>query len=860
MSASSPSSTRRLGTKLNVAQTAFSAGELSPGMYGRSDLREHSEGAKTISNFIVRPQGGLTRRPGSIFAGATKLDQQTRLIPFPVTGRRFLIEVGTTFMRVWEEINGTLALFPTSQEYIFPDVTSPVWGTPGTNSWVLNMNKSDFPIATGMGPYAISTTGTLPAAISGASPNLWLNVRAATTTNSAFVANYDDLEAPIVITFYNDYPIAVVRDPGFDDSLSVSSSNGTGVHTLTTQNLGFETETLTGAGSIRWARSDDTLWIADTGGGRVTTMYKIRYFEKKESKAYGDSDSDIGEGRIVIEFVDASREGPFHTISNTTAHDSPAENLEWTETVGGDLTVENREFVLSQTNVGHGATHETGLERLQVGLPIPAVGIVYGRERIGGSTDAAGLDTNWGVGLSIDLGTEDGEMLRPFTRAATRIDTDLYAFGPMFTETERLRSIELFQGRMALSGGIRPGTISFGSLEVPMLFTPANVDGSTIDGDTSFQLSIRGDQDQKVNSMISTHNKLFVITQFAVYSVSTNSAGLFEFDKFSIIPVNRIPGKDAQGISFGDFAGYITDDGRRIMVVDVNNEGIKFNTFDITRLSDHILEPGAHTLTHQRLPSSLIWAVLDDGTMASITFSKEDGIVAAASQTIAGNTVEVEDAVSMPFHDGSDVVYLAVKRVVNSSTKRYIERINAIPKYSTAIEDYVLLDSAGIYDGSAVTNVPATTFDHLNGETVDVYADGVHVGTKVISGGQFTVVLATAASKIYAGYKYNSDVEMFRPVESFPSFGTTEGSLKRNIAVVTQFSNTYGGQAGSSASDLEPIKYESDTPSLITDELETPVEDEHKRDATLLIRANQPYPMDITSVIRRVDFESRGGE
>ncbi len=849
--------------KLNVAQTAFSAGELSPGMYGRSDLREHSEGAKTISNFIVRPQGGLTRRPGSIFAGASLADDQTRLIPFPVTGRRFLIEMGNGFLRVWEETNGNLNLFPTNTAYTFPAVTSSAWDTPGTHSWVLNMNQLDFPIASGMGPYAITTTGTLPAAISGASPNLFLHVRTDTTTASAFVPNYDNLEAPIVITFYDNYTDSVVRDPLSDNALSVSSSNGTGTHTLTTQNPGFETETSTNpaTGPIRWARSDDTLWIADTEEGLSYPVYKIRYYEKKTGKAYSLTDTEIGDGRIVIERIDAAQEGPFHTISNTTDHDSPIENLEWTEDVGGDLTVSGRFFTLAQTNVGHGATSLTGLERpSDANRPL---GVVYGRERIGGSSDSLGVDTNWGVGVSAVptlAATQDGSMLRPFTRGATRIDADLFAFGPMFTSTERLRSIELFQGRVALSGGIRPGTISFGSLEVPMLFIPANVDGTTIDGDTSFQLSIQGDQDQKVNSMISTHNKLFVITQFAVYSIGRDSAGLFEFDKFSIIPVNRIPGKDAQGISFGDFAGYITADGRRIMVVDVNNEGIKFNTFDITRFADHILEPGAHTLAHQRIPGSLIWSVLDDGTMASITFSREEGIIAAASHAIAGSTVEVEDAVSMPFHDGTDVVYLAVKRVINSTTKRYIERIDAIPKYSTAIEDYVLLDSAGIYDSSAVTNVPANTFDHLNGETVDVYADGVHVGTKVISGGVFTVALTTAASKIYAGYKYNSDVEMFRPVESFPAFGTTEGSLKRNIAVVTQFSNTYGGQAGSSASDLEPIKYESDTPSLITDELETPVTDEHKRDATLLIRANQPYPMDITSVIRRVDFESRGGE
>lgn len=832
-------------------------------MYGRSDLREHSEGAKTISNFIVRPQGGLTRRPGSIFAGASLADTQTRLIPFPVSDHRFVIEASANKLRVWEETDGTFALLPTEAEYIFPTIASGIWGTATSQYWTINMDRADFPIATGMGPYAVSGT-SIPAALAAASPDVYLHVHTA-TTGDPWSAVYDNLRAPIKLSFYDSSSKSRYDDDG---NFIVLGSNPGSV-TLTTQNPGFETDVGTwDVNTLRYARSDDTLWIFGTvinlgtppliqqTQSYRTVVFKIRFFEKIFADSYTTSDTDINQTRIEIETIHANKEGPFHTISEVSEF---SENLEWNEVSAQPLTTVQEAFGLAQTNVGHGATFETSLSR-PFDSSNPPFGVVYGRERVGGSTDAAGVDTNWGIGEALTAFVPFGRMARPFSRSVARIDTDLYAFGPMYSATEPWRAVELFQGRLCLAGGLRPGSVSFGSLERQMMFLPANIDGTTIDGDTAFQLEILNDQDLRINGMISTRNKLFVITRQGVYSVSTDSSGSFEFDKFSIVPVNRIPGKSAQGVSFGDFVGYITAEGRRVMIVDINNEGVKFNTFDLTRFSDHILEAGASTLIHQRLPESLLWARLDDGTMASITIVREEGLTAAAQQVIAGDTVEVEDAISMPFHDGTEVVYLAVKRDINSSTKRYIERIDAIPKYSTPIEDYVLLDSAGIYDDSAVTNVPATTFDHLNGETVAVYADGVHVGDKTISGGVFTVALDTAASKIYAGYKYNSDVEIFRPVESFPSFGTTEGSLKRNISVVTQFSNTYGGQVGSSASSLDPIKYESDTPSLITDELETSIEDESKRDATLLIRADEPYPMDITAVIRRTDFVARGGE
>ncbi len=851
--------------KINSVQNSFQSGELSPGMYGRSDEPEFQQGAKTISNFIVRPNGGLTRRPGTQFMGATKADLVTRLIPFPVKDRRFVIEVTPGRIRVWEEIDGTLALYPTNQTYRFPPVSSVIWGTATGQFWELFMDRADFPIASGMGPYAIANTGGgLPANLVAQSPDLYLHVHASADSSVGWTnGTFDEPKAPMLISFYASASEALENDGITVDHIDLGSSNGTGSHRLITQNAGFETVSrVNSTNKVRWARSDDELWLTEIveGDHRTNDVYKIRYFEKRSGFEYNILDDDVGEGRIEIEWINASVDGPFHTFATTTPFDSPSENLEWTEDVGGDLTVNLRLFTMGHTTVGHGATAGTSLHSPE--FDERPIGIVYGRERVGGSTDAAGVDTNWGVGttLIIPASTQDGWMLRPFTRGATRIDTDFYAFGPTFTNNDGIQAIEIFQDRVCLAGGILPGTVSFGSLEQPMLFIPANIDGSTIDGSTSFQIAMQGDRDQRIHTMVSTPNKLFVITRQGVFAIAPSS-GIFAFDSFDVAAVNRIPGSDVNGVTFGDFIAYVTADKRQIMAVDVNEEGVKFNTFSLTRFSDHILEAGVNTLAHQRSPGSVIWAVLDDGEMASTTFDREAGIIAAAQQIVAGDTVEVQDAISMPFHDGTEVVYLIVQRDINSVTKRYIEMVPAIPKYSTAIEDHILLDSAGIYDGAAVTNVPATTFDHLNGETgIDVYADGVYIGTRTISGGQFTVVLDDAASKIYAGYRYNSDLELLRPVESFPSFGSTEGSLKRNIATVTQFANAFGGKVGPDANDLQPIEYESTTPALFTGERETPIDDDHKRDAVLLIRADEPYPMDITAVVRRVDYESRGGE
>lgn len=58
-------------TKVNVSYTDFSAGELSPKMYGRFDLQAFYRGHKRIENFIVQSVGQASYRNGFNFAAET---------------------------------------------------------------------------------------------------------------------------------------------------------------------------------------------------------------------------------------------------------------------------------------------------------------------------------------------------------------------------------------------------------------------------------------------------------------------------------------------------------------------------------------------------------------------------------------------------------------------------------------------------------------------------------------------------------------------------------------------------------------------------------------------------------------------
>lgn len=87
-----------------VIQRTFAGGELAPVHHARADLAKYQQGAKTVKNFVVRKEGGVSNRAGTRFVEACKTtDAGTRLMRFTmsVTGFDILIEVGAGYFRFY---------------------------------------------------------------------------------------------------------------------------------------------------------------------------------------------------------------------------------------------------------------------------------------------------------------------------------------------------------------------------------------------------------------------------------------------------------------------------------------------------------------------------------------------------------------------------------------------------------------------------------------------------------------------------------------------------------------------------------------------------------------------------------------
>lgn len=81
--------------RFKVVKTNFAAGELSPQLLGRTDLRAYESGAARLRNVIIHPTGGVSRRPGLRFVDSAK--GPGRLIPADFGANEVYLLVLTAF-------------------------------------------------------------------------------------------------------------------------------------------------------------------------------------------------------------------------------------------------------------------------------------------------------------------------------------------------------------------------------------------------------------------------------------------------------------------------------------------------------------------------------------------------------------------------------------------------------------------------------------------------------------------------------------------------------------------------------------------------------------------------------------------
>jgi hypothetical protein len=129
-----------------------------------------------------------------------------------------------------------------------------------------------------------------------------------------------------------------------------------------------------------------------------------------------------------------------------------------------------------------------------------------------------------------------------------------------------------------------------------------------------------------------------------------------------------------QPLQVGSVVLFIDFVGRKLRELTFSDYKQKYIAPDLTALSEHISLGGITCMAHQKNPDDIVWCVRDDGVLLSMTYEREQDVIAWTRHVVGGTSVVVESVSVIPGTD-EDEVWITVARTVNGSTARYVEQL-----------------------------------------------------------------------------------------------------------------------------------------------------------------------------------------
>jgi len=277
---------------------------------------------------------------------------------------------------------------------------------------------------------------------------------------------------------------------------------------------------------------------------------------------------------------------------------------------------------------------------------------------------------------------------------------------------------------------------------------------------------------------------------------------------------------------------------------------------DMTIRASHITKTGIKSLAYQKEPWSVIWGCRNDGLLIAMTYEREEKVVGWHRHPLGGafngGAAVVEELISIP-GDGRDEPYLVVKRTINGATKRDIERSEAHDEDEDDPVDALYVDGGFTYSGVPTSVI--TGLDPLEGETVQVLADGARHPDVVVTGGQITLDYDASKAQIGLGFRWVLVPQRFI---AGSREGTSMGKTKRYDKVDVFMHRTMDVSMGPDLDHLEEVNFRQTSDAmdaavpLFTGVKPITYPGNYEKDGSVYLTGSGPFPATITNMIPRI--------
>jgi len=413
-----------------------------------------------------------------------------------------------------------------------------------------------------------------------------------------------------------------------------------------------------------------------------------------------------------------------------------------------------------------------------------------------------------------------------------------------------------------------PGTVTF--YEQRLIFagatdTPQRIDGSKIGDFETFTPGVEDDDPisytlaaSEVNAIrwINAGQVLLIGTVGGEWVMNATTTG----DPLSPTNVNvrrqtTYGSAQIRPVRIGNAVLFVQRAGRKLRELVYQFENDAYVAPDLTLLAEHVTQGGITDMTYQQEPDSVLWCVRADGVLLGLTYDRPQDVVGWHRHIVGGmfgaGSAAVESVAAIPNSVGTaDELWVVVKRTVNGATVRYVEFMEDAFDDGVVQEDAFFVDSGLTYSGTATTMISG--LDHLEGETVQILANGAVAPDRMVTSGAIT--LPDAATKVHAGLGYASRIKTMR-VEAGADDGTAQGKKKRIHRATVRLYRTLGLKIGTETGALDTLPFRTGAdpmdspPPLFSGDKRVTLRGGWNTEGRVVIEQTQPLPMHVVSLM-----------
>tara|TARA_A100001388_G_scaffold110554_1_gene81237 strand:+ start:1183 stop:3552 length:2370 start_codon:yes stop_codon:yes gene_type:complete len=321
-----------------------------------------------------------------------------------------------------------------------------------------------------------------------------------------------------------------------------------------------------------------------------------------------------------------------------------------------------------------------------------------------------------------------------------------------------------------------------------------------------------------------------------------------------------------QAVFINDSVLYAQRSARKIREYGYVFERDRYQAADMTLLGEHITGLGVQEMTFQVQRDSILWTIVTGGELVGMTYEKEQNVMGWHRHTTPGG--EFESVACIYGANEEDEVWTIVKRTIEGTEKRYIERLRPDQYRAQQNKDkdnYWYLDCAKRVTAGATEPdlTQVTGLEHLEGQTVKVMVDGAERETKTVQSGR--VSLAKGGRTALVGLAYTSRLEPMKldtPQQNGAS-RTREGKIWRlGFLVWNSMGGHYGANADGeiSSGDYDQIVYRQTdapmdaSPAIFDGEFEVDFDSDYAESVTVGILNDSVYPMAVLALFPKLKY------